>query len=115
MPGINSLAMVFALTLALAAASSVLPIIPLKDMAPEHACFFICDICLAEEAKEDLMRCANDVCGRIAPGNTCGPVLDMGMLWLGQKCRHLDFVLRLMATGGSTAANAEEAKKRDLS
>ncbi|KAL8583734.1 hypothetical protein ACOMHN_000355 [Nucella lapillus] len=92
-----SLAMVLGLTLALAAASAVLPIIPLKDMAPEHACYFICDICLAEGPKEDLMKCANEVCGRILPGATCGPVLDMDMLWLGQKCRHLDFVMSLMA------------------
>ena len=42
----EGLVMVFALTLALAASSAVLPIIPLKHMAPEHACYFICDICL---------------------------------------------------------------------
>ncbi|KAK7104330.1 hypothetical protein V1264_019069 [Littorina saxatilis] len=88
--------MVLALTLALAASSAVLPFLNLNEMQPEHACYFLCDLCLEGGPEEDLMDCANKLCSRIKPGATCGPVLDFDMLLLGHKCRDMGLVMQFL-------------------
>ncbi|XP_076442260.1 uncharacterized protein LOC143281144 [Babylonia areolata] len=103
MKHVQSLTLALALTLAVAASSVVAasladpqPVIPLRDMAPEHACYFICNICMEGGPVQDLMDCVNNVCARIPTGATCGPVLDLNMMWLGHRCPHFSQVMESM-------------------
>ncbi|KAL8606624.1 hypothetical protein ACOMHN_025723 [Nucella lapillus] len=96
MTQVQSLALVLALTLAVVTSSAVLPVVPLNQMAPEHACYFMCEICLQGAPEAELMECVTQVCGRIPTGATCGPVLDVGMLWLGHRCRHFQQLMLSM-------------------
>ncbi|XP_055881005.1 uncharacterized protein LOC129925329 [Biomphalaria glabrata] len=68
------------------------PVAPLDQMAPDHACLFLCNVCFHEQdAMEELMLCSNTVCGPVMEG-TCA--MDK-FLWLGRHCRHYGDVERL--------------------
>ncbi|KAK7091167.1 uncharacterized protein [Littorina saxatilis] len=88
----RSLVMGLALTLALVASSQsqpdVVPVFDLTEMAPDHACYFLCYLCL-DGQPDDMMVCANTLCSRVLPGATCGPVLDFDLFRLGQQCPDL--------------------------
>ncbi|XP_025105808.1 uncharacterized protein LOC112571190 [Pomacea canaliculata] len=83
-------AFIVAANLVSMATSSISPVVPLGNMAPEHACYFLCDICF-NHSPDDMMFCANHVCQKLEGGNCA--LLEM--LWLGNRCSNFPAVEQL--------------------
>lgn len=71
---------------------AVEPEFALDQMAPDHACLFICNICFPEvEDSDHLLDCSNRVCGPVVAGMCAMEKF----IWLGHHCRHYDNVERM--------------------
>ncbi|GFR88000.1 clionin-like peptide [Elysia marginata] len=68
------------------------PVIALNQMAPDHACLFICTMCFPDMKDiHHMMDCSNKVCGPVAEGRCAMEKF----IWLGHHCKGYEMVERM--------------------
>ncbi|GFO27465.1 clionin-like peptide [Plakobranchus ocellatus] len=73
------------------------PVISLSQMAPDHACLFICTLCFPElKDTQHLMDCSNKVCGPVSEGRCAMEKF----IWLGHHCKGYQIVESMWSASG---------------
>ncbi|KAK3779239.1 hypothetical protein RRG08_025527 [Elysia crispata] len=73
------------------------PVIALNQMAPDHACLFICTMCFPDmKDVEHMMDCSNKVCGPVAEGRCAMEKF----IWLGHHCKGYKMVESMWSATG---------------